>query len=83
MKFPLLTFDELEKMAKINFVYAVNQIENKQAKQLREVGYTEVIIANSKSIEEILEKLDELNLIFSNKMEGIFYNNAKKLAMMI
>ena len=78
-----MTFDELEKMAKINFVYAVNQIENKQAKQLREVGYTEVIIANTKSIEEILEKLDELNLIFSNKMEGIFYNNAKKLAMMI
>lgn len=83
MKFPLLTFDELEKMAKTNFVYAVNQIENKQAKQLREVGYAEVIIANSKNIEEILEKLDELNLIFSKKMEGIFYKNAKKLAMMI
>lgn len=83
LKFPLLSESEIKKMQECEFIYAINQIENKEARQLREVGYAEVIVGNSKKVEDILDKLDVLNILFNEKMEKIFYLNTKKLARLL
>ena len=57
-------------------MYAVNQIENKEAKQLREVGYTEVIFGHTESLNQTMQELDTLNALFPDKMEKRFYDNA-------
>lgn len=80
LKFPLLTSEKLSKMASLEFVHGVNQIENKEAKQLREVGYSEVILGKTCTLHETMENLEQLNQLFPDEMEKIFYNNALKLA---
>ena len=76
IKFPILSKEELEKLYSLDFVYAVNQIENKEAKQLREVGYTEVIFGHTESLNQTMQELDTLNALFPDKMEKRFYDNA-------
>lgn len=80
LKFPLLSPEQLLKMAALDFVYGVNQIENKEAKQLREVGYSEVILGKTEKLEQTMKNLEQLNELFPDEMESIFYNNAIKLA---
>lgn len=79
IKFPLLTQEELIKLNSLNFVYYVNQIQNLNAKQIRELGYTEVIFGGTKTVAELMEQLEILRNTFGPKMELVFYNNAKKL----
>lgn len=79
LKFPLLSSDLLSKLYKQDFVDYVNQIENKEAKQLREMGYSEVVFSSNQSLENLIEKLEILNEEFKDKMEFIFYENTKKL----
>lgn len=83
LKFPLLSDSELELLYKQPGVVAVNQIENKEAKQLREVGYTEVIFGKTKTLDETMQILENLNKVLPDKMEKIFYENSKKLAQII
>lgn len=83
LKFPLLEKEKLNELANLEFVYGVNQIENKEAKQLREVGYSEVIFGQRKTLSEVLSDLDKLNKLFPDDMEQIFYSNALKLAQEI
>ncbi|MGP1586748.1 MAG: ATP-grasp domain-containing protein [Treponemataceae bacterium] len=83
LKFPILDDDVLKKMCQIPFVLAVNQIENHEAKQLREIGYTEVIFGQTDTLEELMDELDTLNKDFFQVMEQVFYENAKKLAKII
>ena len=80
LKFPLLNSDKLYKLAQQEFVYGVNQIENKEARQLREVGYSEVIFGQRNELKQVMDDLEILNNEFSDHMESIFYNNAQKLA---
>lgn len=80
LKFPVLEEPLLKKMSELDFVYAVNQIENNGAKQLREAGYAEVIFGQTKTLSETMAELERLNELFPQHMEQIFYNNAKKLA---
>ena len=80
LKFPLLNSDKLNKLAQQEFVYGVNQIENKEARQLREVGYSEVIFGQRNELKQVMNDLEILNNEFSDDMESIFYNNAQKLA---
>ena len=80
LKFPLLNSDKLNKLAQQEFVYGVNQIENKEARQLREVGYSEVIFGQRNELKQVMDDLEILNNEFSDNMESIFYNNAQKLA---
>ena len=81
LKFPLLDEGLLKKLSSVDFVYAVNQIENNEAKQLREVGYAEVIFGQTLSLDETMKDLETLNKLFSDKMEKKFYDNAKTLAL--
>lgn len=81
LKFPLLDEGLLKKLSSVDFVYAVNQIENNEAKQLREVGYAEVIFGQTLSLDETMSDLETLNKLFSDKMEKKFYDNAKALAL--
>ena len=79
LKFPLLTEENLVKMSKYDFISFVNQIENHEAKQLRELGYAEVIFGNADSKQELQEKLEILNKDFSSEMESRFYQNSLNL----
>jgi D-alanine-D-alanine ligase-like ATP-grasp enzyme len=79
LKFPLLPEEKLKQMSELDFVYEVNQIENKEAKQLREVGYTETIFGQTKDLSETMKMLDKLNELFPDEMEKRFYDNAYKL----
>lgn len=81
LKFPLLDEGLLKKLSSVDFVYAVNQIENNEAKQLREVGYAEVIFGQTLSLDETMKDLETLNELFPDKMEKKFYDNAKALAL--
>lgn len=83
LKFPLLDNQEIQKLMSYDFVKAVNQIENKEAKQLREVGYTEVIFGGKGTLSETMEYLEVLNRDFSSQMVDVFYENAKKLACIL
>lgn len=80
LKFPLLSEDELLKLYNEDFVLCVNQIENTEARQLREVGYAEVIFGQNDTLAKTMEQLDLLNSAYKNRMESIFYNNAVKLS---
>lgn len=80
LKFPLLNSEKLNQLAQQDFVYGVNQIENKEARQLREVGYSEVIFGQRDELDQVMADLEILNSVFSKDMENIFYSNAHKLA---
>lgn len=83
LKFPLLEKNLMEKLASLPYVFCVNQIENKGAKQLREAGYLEVIFGNTKELSCLMSQLDEIKTLFPDQIEQVFYENAKKLAAII
>lgn len=80
LKFPLLKPEQLDELSEKKYVMAVNQIENREAKQLREVGYTEIIFGGDEKLDDTMCKLDELNGQFSEVMEPVFFKNARLLA---
>lgn len=79
LKFPLLNNEKLQNLFSKPFVKAVNQIENHEAKQLRETGYSEIVYGQTVTLEELMSELEELNRDFSEDMEKIFYENSHKL----
>lgn len=83
LKFPLLSEKKRKLLLSQEFIKAVNQIENKEAKQLREVGYTEVIFGCHSSLEKVMNNLETLNQLLPDEMEKVFYTNAYKLAKTI
>ena len=83
LKFPLLDEATLKRLSSEKFVGYVNQIENLEAKQLREKGYSEVIFGANPSLSMTMEQLDLLNEAYADKMEAVFYKNARNLAQMI
>lgn len=83
LKFPLLDEENLQNLFLKSFVKAVNQIENHEAKQLRETGYSEIVFGQTKTLEDLMSELEELNRDFSEQMEKIFYENSIKLYNLI
>lgn len=83
LKFPLLNNQKLQNLFSKSFVKAVNQIENHEAKQLRETGYSEIVYGQTVTLEELMSELEELNRDFSDDMEKIFYENSIKLYNLI
>ncbi|MCR4790042.1 MAG: ATP-grasp domain-containing protein [Treponemataceae bacterium] len=83
LKFPLLSESDIQKLMTYDFVKAVNKIENTEAKQLREMGYTEVILGASSSLKKTMEYLEVLNRDFPQQMVRVFYENAKNLALIL
>lgn len=82
MKFPLLNEDERKALFDLPFVKYVNQIENNEAKQLREVGYAEVVFCG-KTLDELMKNLETIKNTLPSQMESVFYENAKKLKNII
>lgn len=83
LKFPLLDSENIRKLSEQNFVHSVNRIENHEARQLREMGYTEAIFGQEESLSQVMNELEALNEEFPSVMEKIFYENAKKLSDII
>lgn len=83
MKFPLLSPEKLNKLKNLPFVHYVNQIQNHNAKQIRELGYTEVIFGKTDSLDEIMSQLEVIKENFPDDIEPVFYENAKKIALQL
>lgn len=79
MKFPLLNEEKLKKLYEKDFIACVNQIENHNAKQLREAGYSEVIFSDSVSMKNLFKNLEIIKKEFPDEIVEVFYNNARKL----
>ncbi len=78
IKTELLTQKEFQKLASMDFVKHVYQIENKNARQLRERGYCEVIFT-AETKEKLGENLNALYREFPQKTEEAFYKTAVEL----
>lgn len=82
IKFPLLSEEKLKKIQTLPFIDFVNQIENLGAKQLREMGYCEVIL-NGTSVKKLEENLIQLKENFPEEMEDIFFKKAVSLLSLL
>ncbi|WP_147615838.1 ATP-grasp domain-containing protein [Treponema pectinovorum] len=69
---------ESKEFLKKSYIKKVYEIKNLAAQQLRERGYCELILT-AKTKDELLENLEDLNNTYAQKMEKIFYENAKEL----
>ncbi|MCR4822938.1 MAG: ATP-grasp domain-containing protein [Treponema sp.] len=78
IKLPLMKEDMLEKLYREKGVRLVNQIENKEARQIREQGYCEVIISGEDK-NELLKSLDQIKKNFASENEEGFFIEAKKM----
>lgn len=78
MKFALLPKEKILELSRIPFVKFIHQIENKAAKQIRELGYCEVIF-EGETKENLLQNLQELKERFPNETEENFVEMAKIL----
>ena len=79
MKFPLLTKENLQKLKALPYAVNVSQINNLEAKQLREAGYAQIVFGKTATIEELFLQLEDIKKSFPDNMENIFYKNAINL----
>ena len=77
-KLPLLSEECMKKISGFEFVKTITQIENYAATQKREVGYAEIIIDGS-TFEELMGNLKTIKENFPEKIEEIFFENAKNI----
>lgn len=82
-KIPLLDKNKMEKVFALEYVKHVHQIFNKDAKQEREKGYTEIIIESKKNYSTLIEHLEEFKKIFPELVEENFLQKAKDLVLTI
>ena len=52
--------DKIEKIKSFDFVKTIIRIENLNARQLREMGYTEIILSSKNSFNELKANLESL-----------------------
>lgn len=60
VKVPLISQEEFENLKKLNFVKEINQTQNENAKQKREIGYCEIIIDGTNG--DFKTELEELKI---------------------
>jgi len=77
-KMPILEEEVLKKIKEFDSVKQIFQIENPSASQIRERGYTEIVLSaeNNSKLENELEKI---KMAFPNFIEEVFYENAKNI----
>lgn len=81
-KIPLQTSDVLEKLSREPSVCYVHQLHNIAAKQLRERGYTEIILAGKDS-DSILFALSNIEQLIPGSIDETFLQSAKDLLEMV
>lgn len=78
IKFPILSdeiLNDLKSRKNIKYIY---QIENKNALQIREQGYCEVIISDCESVKELEDEMNQIQELYSKVTEESFFTSAKK-----
>ncbi len=71
-KIPIMTQEDLRKIASLPYIRAVRQLENKAARQKREVGYSEIIIESEDGFASIVRHLEELESLFPGSIDADF-----------
>lgn len=82
IKFPLLTEEEFNMLSKAPSVKRLYQIENLAAKQQREKGYCEAIVA-ANSREQLKKEAQNLAEVLPEKTERAFFDTALSLIEML
>ena len=60
LKFEVLDKEKIEKIKNFDFIKKIIRIENLNARQLREMGYTEIILSSKNSFNELKANLESL-----------------------
>ncbi len=71
-KIPIMPQEDLRKIASLPYIRAVRQLENKAARQKREVGYSEIIIEGEGGFASIVRHLEELESLFPGSVDPTF-----------
>lgn len=71
-KIPIMPQEDLRKIASLPYIRAVRQLENKAARQKREVGYSEIIIEGEDGFADIVRHLEELERLFPGSVDPTF-----------
>ena len=79
-KIPIMPPEDLRKIAALPYIRAVRQLENKAARQKREVGYSEIIIEGEKDFADIARHLEELERLFPGSVDGTFFAKLTEMA---
>lgn len=79
-KIPIMPPEDLRKIAALPYIRAVRQLENKAARQKREVGYSEIIIEGEKGFADIAQHLEELERLFPGSVDGTFFAKLTEMA---
>lgn len=79
IKLPILSQETIYLLQKHSFIKHISQTVNDGALQKRETGYCEIIITSDKSIENLLENLNQLKELYPEIIEPVFYNNSMNL----
>ena len=82
-KIPILPPGDLKKIASLPYIRAVRQLENKAAKQKREVGYSEIIIEGEGGFGDISRHLDELEALFPGIIDPSFRSKLEEMAALL
>ncbi|MCR5622790.1 MAG: ATP-grasp domain-containing protein [Treponema sp.] len=79
-KIPIMPPEDLRKIAALPYICAVRQLENKAARQKREVGYSEIIIEGEEVFASIARHLEELERLFPGSIDGTFFAKFTEMA---
>ena len=79
-KIPIMPVADLRKIAALPYVRAVRQIENKAARQKREVGYSEILIEGEGGFGSIAFQLRELEGLFPGIIDASFFEQLESMA---
>lgn len=71
-KIPIMPQEDLRKIASLPYIRAVRQLENKAARQKREVGYSEIIIEGEGGFASIVLHLEDLESLFPGSIDADF-----------
>ncbi|MBQ9539483.1 MAG: hypothetical protein IJU95_09450 [Treponema sp.] len=79
-KIPIMPQGDLERIAALPYIRAVRQLENKVARQKREVGYSEILIEGEGGFVDIIRHLEELEALFPGIVDKTFNAQLKEMA---
>ncbi len=79
-KIPIMPQEDLRKIASLPYIRAVRQLENKAARQKREVGYSEIIIESEDGFADIVRHLEDLESLFPGSIDEAFFGKLTGMA---
>lgn len=78
-KIPIMSPADLRKIASLPSIRVVRQLENKAARQKREVGYSEIIIEGEAGFASITRHLKELESLFPGSVDPAFFAKLEEM----